>query len=107
MKKALLLLLLALPLYASQQTDEVPLHITVYRRITLSWTASTTTGVTYSVYRGTVSGGPYSQVVAGITNLSWDDTTAAHGETYYYVATAVGTDGQESSYSNQASVTVN
>ena len=59
--------------------------------VALSWTASTTSGVTYNVYRGTTSGGEnYSSPVAtGITGTSFTDCSVAPGQTYYYVIEAV------------------
>jgi len=67
--------------------------------VTLNWSPSTTTGVTYNVYRGTVSGGPYSLLSSGLTSTSYVDTTVQSGSTYYYVTTAVDSAG-ESPYSN-------
>jgi len=75
--------------------------------VDLSWTASTSQGVTgYNVYRGTASGGPYSEITtAPVSGTSYTDSDVAAGTTYYYVATAVsGT--EESSYSNQATAVV-
>ena len=77
--------------------------------VSLTWTASTSPGVTgYNVYRGTVSGGPYSDQLTStpIAATSYTDTTVAAGQTYYYVATAVGTGGESSVYSNQAVATL-
>jgi Ig-like domain-containing protein/immunoglobulin I-set domain protein/ASPM-SPD-2-Hydin domain-containing protein/uncharacterized protein DUF1573 len=69
---------------------------------TLSWTASTSTVIGYNVYRGTVSGGPYtlvnSSVVAG---TQYVDSSVLAGQTYYYVATSVASGNVESTYSNQ------
>ena len=75
--------------------------------VTLSWGQSSTANVTYNVYRGTVSGGPYYKVNASvIPGTSFSDIDVNAGSTYYYVATAVDTSNNESSYSNQASATV-
>lgn len=77
--------------------------------VSLTWTASTSPGVTgYNVYRGTVSGGPYSDQLTStpIAATSYTDTTVVAGQTYYYVTTAVGTGGENSVYSNQAVATV-
>ena len=69
---------------------------------TLSWTASTSTVVGYNVYRGTVSGGPYSRVNGSlVTALTYTDTTVLGGQTYYYVTTAVDSSGTESVFSNE------
>jgi hypothetical protein len=76
--------------------------------VTLSWTASTSSGVTaYDVFRGGQSGGPYAPIgsVSG-TSVTFNDTAVTSGATYYYVVTAVGSGGQQSAYSNQASGTI-
>lgn len=87
-----------------------PMTVTVAggsHSVSLSWTASTSTVVGYNVYRGTISGGPYtlvnSSLVAGTT---YTDLGIASGQTYYYVVTAVNSSGSESVYSNQASAAV-
>ena len=57
-------------------------------RITLNWTATTSTGaVGYKVFRGTVNGGPYSEIatVAGRTTTSYLDTGVNLNTRYYYV----------------------
>lgn len=73
----------------------------VLRTVTLNWRASTSANVTgYHIYRSTTSGGPYTKVnSAMISTLNYTDTVKP-GHTYYYVATAVGNNG-ESAYSNQ------
>ncbi len=71
--------------------------------VKLSWTDSTSPGVTeYDVYRGTISGGPYSEIatVSG-TSTGYLDHGVAAGGTYYYVVTAV-TGTEQSGYSNEA-----
>jgi len=74
--------------------------------VCLSWVASTSTVVGSNVYRGTTTGGPYVKLTATVTaNDFFEDTTAAVSTTYFYVVTAVDANGNESSYSNQASVT--
>jgi hypothetical protein len=75
--------------------------------VTLSWSASTSSGVSYyNVYRGTVSGGPYSLVKSGVTSASYTDPNVQSGKTYYYVTTAVDSAGAESVYSNQATAVI-
>jgi Malectin domain/Chitobiase/beta-hexosaminidase C-terminal domain len=74
--------------------------------VSLTWVASTTTDVTsYNVYRGTVSGGPYTKIASSLAVLNYTDLTVVSGTTYYYVATAVDVNG-ESGYSNQASSSI-
>lgn len=72
-------------------------------QVSLSWSASVG-AATYRVYRGTVTGGPYTQIAANLTATTYLDTTVSNGTTYYYVATAENAGG-ESGFSNQASAT--
>jgi fibronectin type 3 domain-containing protein len=75
--------------------------------VTLSWTASTSSVSGYNVYRSTTSGSGYTKLNSSlVTGTSYTDSTVAAATTYYYVTTAVSASGVESSYSNQATVTV-
>ncbi|CAN7502241.1 alginate lyase family protein [Pseudoduganella sp. LjRoot289] len=68
----------------------------------LSWWGSAY-ATSYNVKRATVSGGPYTTIQTGITDLlTYTDTTAPSG-TNYYVVTAI-ISGVESAVSNQATV---
>jgi hypothetical protein len=74
--------------------------------IDLSWTATTDTYATgHRVYRGTASGGPYSQIaeITPRTTVTYNDVPAAG--TYYYVVRAYY-QSWESVNSNEASATV-
>jgi hypothetical protein len=62
--------------------------------VLLQWTASTTPGVTYDLLRGTVSGGPYTQIQSGVGGTSATDTTVMAGATYYYVARSQNSSGE-------------
>jgi hypothetical protein len=68
--------------------------------VALSWNASATAGVTYNLYRGTASGGPYAEVQAGITSTAATDVTVSSNTTYYYVIRSHDSAG-ESGNSNQ------
>ncbi len=73
--------------------------------VDLTWTASAD-AVGYNIYRGTVNGGPYTMINTSLDGTTaYADTTVISGNstTYYYVATAVNADSEESGYSNQAS----
>jgi hypothetical protein len=74
--------------------------------VTLTWVASTTPNVTYSVYRSEAAGGPYSVIKAGVKILSFFDPNVVAGRTYYYAVTAVDPSGTASVYSNQATATI-
>jgi hypothetical protein len=59
------------------------------------------------VYRGTISGGPYSRVNGSLIGATtYVDSTVSSGQTYYYVATAVDSSNDESTYSLQATAVV-
>ncbi len=72
--------------------------------VDLSWQASTGSGVVgYNIYRGSVSGGPYSTINSALeASTAYTDNAVTAGQTYYYVTTAVDGSGGESGYSNQA-----
>ena len=79
----------------------------VSHSVSLHWTPSGSSFGGFNVYRGTVSGGPYTRVNAAMTSTtSYADTSVASGQTYYYVTTEVGSTGVESSYSNEASAII-
>ena len=70
--------------------------------VQLNWNA--VGGATsYSVKRGTTTGGPYSVINSPGTN-SYDDTTAVNGTTYFYVVSAIGPGG-EGANSSEVSAT--
>jgi hypothetical protein len=74
--------------------------------VNLAWTASAD-AVGYNIYRGTVSGGPYTMINTSLDGTTaYTDSTVVSGQTYYYVATAVDSESQESGYSNQAQAVV-
>ena len=75
--------------------------------VTLTWSASSSPGVSYyKVYRGTVSGGPYSLLSSGVSATVYTDSTVKSGSTYYYVTTAVDSSGSESAYSGTAQAVI-
>ncbi|MHB1698938.1 MAG: malectin domain-containing carbohydrate-binding protein [Acidobacteriaceae bacterium] len=76
-------------------------------QINLSWTASSTSGVTYNVFRSTASGFTPSsgnQITSGVTGTAYADTAVSLSTTYYYVVEASNTTGS-SWPSSQASAT--
>jgi len=75
--------------------------------VSLKWSPSTSTDVSYyKVYRGTISGGPYSVLSNGVTVTLYTDSSVQSGSTYYYVTTAVDTSGTESAYSGAAQAVI-
>ncbi len=74
--------------------------------IRLAWVAPTGAVAYYNVKRSTTSGGPYTTISTANTvkTATYDDTQVVNGTTYYYIVTAVATNGTESVPSNQAAV---
>ncbi len=62
----------------------------------LNWTGN---GSFYNVYRGTTSGGPYTNIINATTNNTFVDGTLRNGTAYFYVVTALNILGEESGYS--------
>jgi hypothetical protein len=69
--------------------------------VALNWNASTTSVTGYNIYRSTVSGGAYAKISSLVSALTYNDSTVQNGTTYYYVTTAVDSQGVESVFSNQ------
>jgi Fibronectin type III domain len=60
------------------------------KKIMLSWTQSTSTGITQNrIYRSQSSGGPFTAIALIGANTSYTDTQAVSGTTYYYAVTAL------------------
>jgi Abnormal spindle-like microcephaly-assoc'd, ASPM-SPD-2-Hydin len=74
----------------------------------LAWMDSATTVAGYNVYRGTTTGGPYASKLTAspVTSTQFTDSGLQSGQTYYYVVTAVDSNGVESVYSNQATASI-
>ncbi|MGO9275870.1 MAG: choice-of-anchor D domain-containing protein [Terriglobia bacterium] len=88
-------------------TDEA-LSGTGTHAVSLSWDGSTSLVAGYNVYRGTVSGGPYTKMnsALAIGCTSYADLTVQAGLTYYYVVTAVDFSNNESAYSDPGQAVV-
>jgi cellulose 1,4-beta-cellobiosidase len=74
-------------------------------QVNLTWNAASGAD-TYSVHRGTVSGGPYGTIASNLTGTSHLDTTVTNGTTYHYVVSGFNEAG-EGPESSQASATPN
>jgi fibronectin type 3 domain-containing protein len=100
---------LLVPQKALAQNNQASQSLTltiVQHKVNLSWSASTSSGVvSYNVYRGTKSGGPYTKL-GGTSVLVYADIGALSGNTYYYVVTAVNSSNVESADSNQATAII-
>ena len=81
---------------------------TIQHAVDLSWNASTSTTIAgYNVYRSTATGGPFSRINPSVNpSMNYSDSTVQSGQTYYYVTTAVESNGVESSHSNQVKAVV-
>jgi Abnormal spindle-like microcephaly-assoc'd, ASPM-SPD-2-Hydin len=74
--------------------------------VSLSWNASTSSVAGYNVYRGTTAG-TYSKLNSALdATTAYTDSTVVSGTTYYYAATSVSSNGQESAYSTPLRVAV-
>jgi hypothetical protein len=76
--------------------------------VALDWNDNTEGDLNgYNVYRSTTSGSGYSKLnAASVLNSEYTDNTAAGGQTYYYVVTAVDTSLNESDESNEVFVEI-
>ena len=76
--------------------------------VVLSWNASASSSVVgYNVYRGGVSGGPYTRINSALeAGTAYTDNNVTAGQTYYYVTTAVDGSGNESGYSDQTQAVI-
>jgi hypothetical protein len=74
--------------------------------VDLTWNAASG-AVGYNIYRGTVSGGPYTMINSSLDGTTaYTDSTVVSGQTYYYVATSVNGESEESGYSNQTTAVI-
>jgi hypothetical protein len=75
--------------------------------VALTWNASTSAVTGYNVYRTTVSGTGYAKVNSLLVAvLAYTDAAVQNGITYYYVTTAVDSNGNESAFSNESPAVV-
>ena len=75
--------------------------------VSLSWDPGDGSAVGYNIYRGTAKGGPYEMINTALdSSTDYMDSTVVSGTTYYYVATEVNGQGQESPYSNLAKAVI-
>ena len=73
----------------------------------ISWDPSSSSVAGYNIHRGTVSGGPYTKLNSSLqVATTYTDSTVQSGHKYYYVTTAVGSNGVESTDSNEAQASI-
>jgi hypothetical protein len=79
----------------------------IQHTVSVSWTPSSTTYAGFNLYRGTTSGGPYTKLDSSLlASSSFSDGSVSSGQTYYYVATEVDSNGVESAYSNESAAAI-
>ncbi len=72
--------------------------------VTLNWTNNSESDLaSYTVWRATVSGGPYTIIASNAVARIYTDNLVINGATYYYVITAVDASNRQSVYSSQVS----
>jgi hypothetical protein len=75
--------------------------------VSLDWNASTSTVAGYHVYRSNSSGGPFNRISGSlIGTLNFRDSSVEAGAQYFYVVTAVESNGLESAFSNEVAAVV-
>lgn len=75
--------------------------------VSLSWQPGDGSAVGYNVYRGTSQSGPFQEINSALdASTNYTDYTVVSGTTYYYVATEVNAQGQESGYSNEVQAVI-
>jgi len=92
---------------ATNSPTTIGLSGTGTHSVLLSWMASSTSGVTYSVFRGNTPGGEGATPLntSPISETSFTDTNVASGLQYFYTVEAVDSGGS-SNASNEANVTI-
>jgi Abnormal spindle-like microcephaly-assoc'd, ASPM-SPD-2-Hydin len=80
----------------------------VAHSVALNWLASpSSTATGYNVYRSEISGSGYIRINSSVlSSLAYTDRAVLGAQTYYYVATAVDANGDESVYSNELQISV-
>ena len=79
----------------------VTVSVPVQHSATLTWNAESSV-LGYNIYRGTVSGGPYTIANTSLNApANFADLNVQAGQTYFYVVTSVDTAGMESLFSSE------
>ena len=95
---------------ASGSPQSITLSGTGTHDVTLTWTPSASSGVVgYDIYRGTTAGKESLTPLNSppVSGASFVDTNVQAGQTYYYVVTAVGSNGTtQSAVSNETAAAV-
>src|SRR5437879_2851733 len=71
--------------------------------VVLTCSDADTTVVSYSFFRSTVTGGPYSQInPSPLTSCGFTDSLVSAGQTFFYVSRATNSGGDQSVNSNES-----
>ncbi len=74
---------------------------------TLNLTPNSSNVVGYNIYRSSILNGPYTKLNSPlVTSTTYIDSSVLASQSYYYVATAVDSSGNETAYSNQVTATI-
>ena len=74
----------------------------VSHSVDLSWTEAASVVTGYNVYRGILSGGPYTKLnPTPVALTAYTDNGVQSGQTYFYVTTAIDSKNLETRYSNE------
>jgi Abnormal spindle-like microcephaly-assoc'd, ASPM-SPD-2-Hydin/Cep192 domain 4/HYDIN/CFA65/VesB-like, Ig-like domain len=92
---------------ATNSPTTISLSGTGTHTVLLQWTASTTAGVTYNVFRGTSKGGEGTSPInsSAISGTAYTDTNVTSGQSYFYTVEAVNSGGS-STASNEAQANI-
>jgi hypothetical protein len=75
--------------------------------VDLSWESGDGKAVGYNIYRSANKAGPFTEINTALdSSTNYTDSTVVAGATYYYVATEVNAQGEESAYSNVAKAVI-
>jgi hypothetical protein len=92
---------------SSSANADVTVFAPIVHSVDLSWNASSTSVAGYNIYRGSQSSGPFTKLNSSLdTATAYTDANVVSGQTYYYAATSVDSNGVESGYSNIAQATI-
>ncbi len=87
-----------------QAVNEPPQGSITVQYVELTWNASSTSNVTYTVYRATGSGAAVA-IKAGLTSTNYADQTVSSNTAYSYYVVAVSSAGTSSGASNSQTLT--
>jgi hypothetical protein len=80
----------------------------IQHSVNFAWTASTSAVAGYNMYRATSAAGPFTTRLNSslIATTNYTDSTVQSGQTYFYVATAVDSNNNESVDSSEVSAVI-